>query len=258
MNEYTLVMQPVAQCLNMLQGEKRAYMGTLLPQLWLMKTSLEEKSENIHLVYARPLVQALLSGYEKRFGHLFQNRDLLMATALHPSFTLKALESIAPDMVEEIGDRITREIGDSIKPTEKQQQRQLGQPTEKEPHNSDALLFSKLFSRVLVRRASQQQDVEIVIRKSMEEWVPSQEDPSCSCFPNQHREIWIDLFIKYNTPIPSSAAVERCFSAGGDILRAKRSSLKEERFEDLLFLKGNMDLLQEVISQEDMEEEEDL
>ena len=66
----------------------------------------------------------------------------------------------------------------------------------------------------------------------------------------------MDLFIKYNTPLPSSAAVERLFSTAGDVLRAKRSSLDEVNFEELVFLKGNMDLL-EKMGQEDMEEEDE-
>ncbi len=47
------------------------------------------------------------------------------------------------------------------------------------------------------------------------------------------------LFCKYNTPIPSSAAVERMFSMGKDILRAKRATLSDENFNMLMFMKGN-------------------
>lgn len=70
--------------------------------------------------------------------------------------------------------------------------------------------------------------------------------------------MWIDTFIKYNTPLPSSAAVERLFSCAGDVLRAKRSSLDEVNFEDLVFLKGNMSLLEEKLDYEDMGEEEEV
>ncbi|MPC93003.1 hypothetical protein E2C01_088118 [Portunus trituberculatus] len=252
LKEYKLVMQPVAQCLDMLQVEGKAYMGTLLPSIWLMKVSLEEQSQNVNLLYARPLLQALLRGFEKRFGHLFEADKLLMATALHPNFTLKALETIAPEKVEKIKNMITRELRAIIEPREEQQQ--LGQPTMQEPQDLDTRLFNKLFARGV---ANQQQDVREVLRKSMEEWVPSQGELAWSLFPCQHREMWVDLFIKYNTSLPSSASVERLFSMAGDVLRAKGSSLDEVSFEELVFLKGNIDLLEEM-GQEDMDEEEDL
>ena len=44
------------------------------------------------------------------------------------------------------------------------------------------------------------------------------------------------LFMKYNSPIPSSAGVERLFSSGKDILRPNRCSLKDDNFNRLLFL----------------------
>ena len=53
-------------------------------------------------------------------------------------------------------------------------------------------------------------------------------------------KVLIDLFLRYNTAMPSSAAVERLFSLGKDIIRAKRSSLSDENFNMLMFLKGNM------------------
>jgi hypothetical protein len=43
----------------------------------------------------------------------------------------------------------------------------------------------------------------------------------------------------YNTAVPSSAAVERFFSQGKDILRAKRATLSDYNFEMLMFLRGN-------------------
>ena len=67
------------------------------------------------------------------------------------------------------------------------------------------------------------------------------------------------MFIKYNTPLPSSAAVERLFSKGSDVLRAKRSSLTADNFETLLFIRGNLQLLDEksISAKLDMGDEDD-
>ena len=53
----------------------------------------------------------------------------------------------------------------------------------------------------------------------------------------QENSVMRKLFIKFNTPIPSSAAVERLFSLGKDILRPKRGKMTDEHFEMMLFLK---------------------
>ena len=42
------------------------------------------------------------------------------------------------------------------------------------------------------------------------------------------------LFIKYNRPLPSSAAVKRLFSLDSGILTAKRASLKSRNFQTYL------------------------
>ncbi len=44
------------------------------------------------------------------------------------------------------------------------------------------------------------------------------------------------LFIRYNTAVPSSAAVERFFSQGKDILKAKGGSLSDETLEMLMYM----------------------
>ena len=55
----------------------------------------------------------------------------------------------------------------------------------------------------------------------------------------QRDRILMDLFIEFNTPVPSAAGVERLFGQAGDILRPKRCSLKEDRFHMLMFMRGN-------------------
>ena len=47
------------------------------------------------------------------------------------------------------------------------------------------------------------------------------------------------LFKKFNSPIPSSAPVERLFSFANMILQARRGGLSDKNFENLLMLKAN-------------------
>ncbi|KAG0729240.1 Late secretory pathway protein AVL9 [Chionoecetes opilio] len=71
--------------------------------------------------------------------------------------------------------------------------------------------------------------------QEMKESLTSLADPAFNS-----EKVLNDLFLWYNTAMPSSAAVERLFSLGKDINRAKRSSLSDENFNMLMFMKGNM------------------
>ena len=84
---------------------------------------------------------------------------------------------------------------------------------------------------------------------------------SVDLFPQQQREAWVDRFIKHNTPVPSSMAVERLFSLGSksDVLGPKKSSLTDDNFEKLVLVNGNKHLLKGkwLCQREEEEEAED-
>ncbi|KAG0729750.1 hypothetical protein GWK47_029716 [Chionoecetes opilio] len=90
--------------------------------------------------------------------------------------------------------------------------------------------------------------------KELESWCSEKQRNKLlrqAVFPAISYAAWLVVFVKYNTIIPSSAAVERLFSQGSDIMKANRASLTSDNFDRLVFMKGNMDLLNMELSPED-------
>jgi hypothetical protein len=90
LREWAQIMGPVAQALDIIQGEETGYLGYLLPTVVATKIKLTAAREK-RPVHCSPLIDALLDGIDKRFGHLLQDLDCQLAAAFHPRFRLKWL-----------------------------------------------------------------------------------------------------------------------------------------------------------------------
>ncbi|QQP36057.1 Uncharacterized protein FKW44_021033 [Caligus rogercresseyi] len=229
LQEYCKVMKPVAICLDRLQAEVNAYMGILLPYLMLLKRELQAIKREGELHYAGPLVEALLEqddnvhGFNSRFMHLFNDEDLLMATLTHPNHGPFMLKHV-PLRLKKISRR-----GSSGRFKSKDM------VTEK-PIEARDDPFAFLESPTVMEEDGS--TIEELIKKEVGTWGRSKvAEVMPGQFPNMDKEKWISLFIKYNTALPSSAAVERMFSTAGDVLRPKRASMTSDRFKKLVFTK---------------------
>lgn len=260
--EYVKILKPVAICLDTLQSEGNAYMGILLPHLRLLKDTLESLKTDATIIHGKNLVEYLMDNpdnraaggrkriaFNGRFGHLFEDEDLLMAVALHPHYKMNVVEYLNPALQDTIKRRIVQEM-----------KAKVGYHNGNGNDDAPVLAHPSTFSYMKAARRplSQQRNVEEDLEKTLYSWteldVQNDVPLSPDMFPMEHREIWVNLFIRYNTPVPSSAAVERLFSIASDIIRPKRSRLTANTFEKLVFLKGNMTLLKDSWDLEDSDE----
>ena len=167
-----------------------------------------------------------------RFGHLFDEDDLLMATATHPAQTLHAINNINETAYTTIKNRVIREMVELVESDSDQEEAGAG-----DKHFCYDDLYGGPGGPAT---APSQHALEESIKHSAINWARTREHVvKREHFPEGHRETWIKLFIRYNTALPSSAAAERLFSTAGNILRPKRSSLTASNFEQLVLLKGN-------------------
>ena len=62
-------------------------------------------------------------------------------------------------------------------------------------------------------------------------------------YDSMYRQIWVDVFLNYNTLSPSSSAVERLFPRGAAILTASWVGWRSRNCQRLVFVKENLDFL---------------
>jgi hAT family C-terminal dimerisation region len=88
--------------------------------------------------------------------------------------------------------------------------------------------FFAFASTITVQNNSIQQEMELYLSDEAKQLDSVKKYPTLK-----------ETFLKYNTPIPSSAPVERLFSTGGQILTPRRCRMSDDHFEMLLLLNSN-------------------
>lgn len=226
LDEYLLVMEPLCVCLDVLQGEKHMYFGFLLPSI----TSLLQKYDQIskkHLTFCDSLVILLKNSVEKRFQHVLNDPFLLSAALSHPFFKTAWL-------INDNSDRKDRALSffkeSCLNMFEQQNIPESELSDSLSDDTNDFFDWSKNKSKLTLPL---EQEISNFLTKS-----PTKNLDSLNETPTMKK-----VFIKYNTPLPSSAAVERVFSIGSAVLTKKRGKMTDVNFENILMLKCNKHII---------------
>lgn len=226
LEEYCKVLAPLVVAIDKLQGEFNCSYIYVIPVINQVQTQLLKIQEsnlkyNSELVTASGLVTATLAGLSKRLKSILNQdeNDAMLATVSHPFFKMKPILKDKRDSLQALPvaearilspcnlERTTREGNRHDEYFEWSEDEEQG---ENSSSNLQAVEVLQFFN-------NKDTDLEMLHK-----------------YPCIKK-----IYTKYNTPLPSSAPVERLFSFGSLILNCRRGQLSDSNFEKLLLLKAN-------------------
>ncbi|KAK9534995.1 hypothetical protein VZT92_007403 [Zoarces viviparus] len=221
LKEYVTVFHPLAFALELFQAEQKCYLGLVIPTVLSLKNKLSEQKDSAN--YFGDVIAAIVVAIDARFLELFASTEAKIATATTPQFRLWWM---AASDREEMCSLLATEAS-QIDP---------GVMIEANTTRSVSTIESEddFFSYGSVKPAIQiqQRGVMEEIRKYVEGTGKSLE--CLQDFPRMKQ-----LFLKYNTTLPSTAPIQRLFSQKGNLVTSQRNFLTDDYFERIQLLRYN-------------------
>ncbi|XP_007566495.1 uncharacterized protein LOC103147880 isoform X1 [Poecilia formosa] len=230
LSEYVQVMCNVAKALDKIQGEDQAYLGSLLPTVAATVMRLKEVKLK-RLLHCGPLVDAILAGISKRFGPLLEDLECQLAAAFHPKFRLFWLEQFNNSQVGRVTKAMEAVVQTALSALSEEGSNTSSNEEEEGEEEDD--FFSNI-TRSCDDRSHR--SLKWKAQNLVKTWLEAGSKDAMTDRAFLGEQVLIDLFTKYNTPVPSSAAVWHLFCQSHDILRA---GVSDVGFESLMFMKGN-------------------
>lgn len=230
LSEYLRVMTPIAQALDILQGETTACLGFIMPTLTSMRfhiSSLDASSNPLLNAFKIAALDVLRERFDRYLQFNESNREMVLAAISHPIFKSSFIEN---DNDERRARHILREECMKMSTTNQTENIDTSTLAESQTNN-----FFVSFQRSTLRRNSIEHEIdgEIVrfLSDTRDNMTILSEYPSIK-----------NIFVRFNTSLSSSAPIERVFSQCKLIFRPQRNRLLSDNFERAIFLKINSDL----------------
>ena len=149
-----------------------------------------------------------------RFSTLFEKKDLIIASCLHPKFKLNWINGEEKKLAKNYLKNLLGIRSIDSSPNSE----------EIDDHHDDFFAFNQ-----------QTKEVE----SAQEELYRFLKSNNCGITTLNDYPAIKKLFIKYNTALPSSASVKRMFSVDGSIITPQRGHLLDDIIEYQILLKSN-------------------
>lgn len=214
LNEFLKVMKPLADALDVIQGEDNVCAGYMLPTIQMLLKMWKEIEQKDDLQLCGGLLCVMNADITRRFDDELHSDYFKVAAALHPKFKLRWISDTEKRVeVRELVKNALELI-------------QVGTPLHTNPMPTATTqpresFFSGFEDDMEVGPASVLYDKWSVWAESRESSIPEALKPA---------------YMEYNTTIPSSAPVERLFSLSKRVLTPTRSLLGDETFEQCVLI----------------------
>ena len=231
LEEYKLVLSPIACALDRLQGDTVFY-GEFLPTLLKVNAQLEEVNIRA-LNYCSVLLTAVTNGFKSRFSDYLNltplANDSLLASVSHPYFKLRWIKAAfgAGDENKEVTESKKCSIRKLFISAARGFSVECDDDSSSKSSDTEEYFDFEHSSKSKTARTP-----EMMVMAYLN-------DTDHSLQSLKKHPLILDMFLRYNTTVPSSAPVERLFSFAGLINSPRRERISDELFERLLMLKAN-------------------
>ncbi|XP_031327979.1 uncharacterized protein LOC116159179 [Photinus pyralis] len=208
--EYLKVLKPLASALDILQADTNIYYGFVIPTIASLKIKLEKlKVEGLR--YLSSTVNDLLISISRRFREYltFQNEDAILAAVSHPAFKMRWVTLFKGERdLSQVSENIKRLFVRAVEELTLASESEVGEELSKQTSINDFFEFDDYD----VHGGDHPITVNSKSGKAELECLQYLQDPlSELAMFNKYKYVQ-KLFFRYNTALPSSAAVERMFS----------------------------------------------
>lgn len=224
LKEYVTVFHPLAFALELFQAEQKCYLGLVIPTLLSLKNKLSEQKDSA--VYLADAIGAVVAAVDARFRELFGSAEARMATATTPQFRLWWMgASEREDMCTLLAAEASQ-----MDPAHAAEAN-AGRRSSTIESEDDFFSYGSVKPAAQVQQCGATEEVRRYVEGS---------GKSLDCLQDFPRVK--QLFLKYNTTLPSAAPVQRLFSQKGNLVTSQRNFLTDDYFERIQLLRYNRNL----------------
>lgn len=228
LQEYLNISRPLIETINKLQGENNCSYGYLLPCLVSLRRKLFAAKTRCKYQFCGTLIDNLLNSIENRFKEFFEvegnGRWAAIAAIIHPKFKTQWIGCLSVSVQKKVHSAVMTAA------TEIESVPFLSTSSNDDDNFFD---FGDLPNSSETSSVFENSNAQIEVKRYLQEPI-TQNLLAVNSYPTVKK-----LFIKYNTPLPSSAPVERLFSYATMHNLPRYNRLTDQNFEIRVLEKCN-------------------